>query len=127
MLRLETSHHHIVKHGNGKLWETYQEGFELVTDPSLIANISNESHEHINEHCPPVPALGYYSLCETLKEWKTFLPTPDPLEGIDNLLESLAKAQEHPKAYPIEKALIDLVGRSLRAQIKPIADGLIIG
>ena len=123
----ESNQHHIVRHANRRLWEVYDEGIELVQDPSLIARLELKSHEWINNNCPPVPALGYYSLSQTLKEWKTFLPTPDPLEGIENLFESLSRAQEHPKAYREERDLIDLVGRSIRKQMPPIRDGLVLG
>ena len=124
---MEFNQHHIVRHANGRLWEAYKEGVELVQDPSLIARIDIKSHEWINNNCPPVPALGYYSLSQTLREWKTFEPTPDPLEAIDNLFESLARAQEHPKACREERDLITLVERSIRKQIPPIRDGLILG
>ena len=126
-MRPESNMHHIARHANSRLWEVYSEGIQLTRDTSLIARLELKSHEWINNNCPPVPALGYYALCQTLVEWKKFLPTPDPIEAIYNLNESLSIASEHPRAYKEESELINLVQRSLMCQIPPIKDGWVLG
>lgn len=117
---METNIHHIAKHGQGQLAYLYQESARLVENPSLKVRL-------INQECSPVPILGYYSLCNTIKEFHELKPTPDPLEGIENLFESLYRAQEHERAFPEEQALIRLVIGSISKQIPAIRSGLIIG
>lgn len=113
--------HHILHERKG--WEARPQGKELRSTPSLVPAMDRETHNALHAACPEVPMLGYYALVRILK---TFQPTYDTLDTMDDLLYSINEASKHPKAHDIERQLCQLALQAVDLQRPFVREGIVV-
>lgn len=100
-------------------WTSRPEAKAIRENKSLIVRLDRAEHNELHKHCVAVPLLGYHALMRTNR---LFEPQATPLASIENLMGSIEKAVDHPKAHPIERQLGELAVWALDLERPFIAD-----
>lgn len=121
MTRNRQDRHHILN--NRIEWSARPESSVLRETMSLIPLMDRSVHEQIHRECPPVPTLCVQALQRVVR---TFRPTHDTFETMDNLMFAIERASDHPKAHPIERQIASLAIQSIDMQRPYVRDGIIL-
>jgi len=119
-MRPKTSKHHIVHYGRD--WTSSPQGIYIREQPTLIPRLEQDVHDYTHKVAPGVPLLGPHALLRIAAD---FEPGADTMESLDNLLFSIYKAAEHPRAHSIERNVGHLAIQALLLQRDAITGNVV--
>lgn len=118
---IRRDNHHILN--NRIEWSARKESVQLRETPSLIPLLDRSVHEDLHRYCPAVPMLGVYALQHVAR---TFQPSSDTFQSIDNLMLAIERAADHPKAHQIERELAYIAIDAIDLQRPFIKEGIVL-
>lgn len=120
-MRPRSNNHHILFHR--KQQEATPDNYHLRCKAlGLMALIDIDAHDDLHRAVPGVPPLDIYT---AQRVRRLYVPTSNPLEGIENYMRAVEQAMSSPKTHTIERQVASLAIHAVDLQRPFIKGGLI--
>lgn len=114
--------HHILHHKK-QHEATPDNDFLRRRAPGMMARMAIDAHDELHQNCPGVPPLDVWT---AMRVRRLYVPTDNPLQGIENYMRAVEQAMKHPRSHHIERALSQLAIHAVDLQRPYIREGLIV-